>query len=398
MYVMLNFEGEDDDNNKYIDDDDRIEDEKFQDDDDLEASSSDGAGAGLILISLEGEEHTYTLHFEVSASNNEAEYEALLSGLRIAEKMGIKALKVSVDSQLVSNQMNEMFEARDPAMQTYLKLAEEMANKFELFSITQVPRSMNKKADAFNKLATSIFSHFTKDVWVEVLSQKSTNVLQEVAPVEEVETWMSPITAYLKHGTLPVNGAAARKIRMKAPFKKFSHDSFRSWCNGLNIKQNFSSVAHPQANGQVEVTNIDIVTGIRARLDTDRKGLVDELPQVLWVFRTTSKGSNRETPFSLVYGSEALKENLDLLEERRELAAIIYYNRRVKERTFCPGDYVWRNNNASWVEDTGKLGPNWKSSYVVVEALGNGAYNLKTHDGKFVPRTWHATNLKEFYV
>ncbi|XP_071718123.1 uncharacterized protein [Rutidosis leptorrhynchoides] len=100
------------------------------------ALSSDGAGACLILIGPDGEEHTYALRFEFPASNNEAEYEALLSGLRMAEKMGIKYLKVSVDSQLVVNQMNGMFEARDPAMQNYLALAEEMANKFERFSIT----------------------------------------------------------------------------------------------------------------------------------------------------------------------------------------------------------------------------------------------------------------------
>ncbi|XP_071718340.1 uncharacterized protein [Rutidosis leptorrhynchoides] len=180
------------------------------------ASSSDGAGAGLILIGPDGEEHTYTLSFEFPASNNEAEYEALLSGLIMAEKMGIKYLKVSVDSQLVANQMNGMFEARDPAMQNYLALAEEIANKFERFSITQVPRSLNKKADALSKLASSVFSHFTKDVWVEVLSQKFTDVVQ-AATVEEVETWMSPIITYLKNGTLPVDGATTRKIRMKAP-------------------------------------------------------------------------------------------------------------------------------------------------------------------------------------
>ncbi|XP_071688121.1 uncharacterized protein [Rutidosis leptorrhynchoides] len=274
------------------------------------ASSADGAGAGLTLISPDGEEHTYTLHFEFPASNNEAEYEALLSSLRMAEKMGIKALKVSVDSQLVSNQMNGTFEARDLAMQKYLKLAEEMANKLELFSITQVPRSMNKKADVLSKLATSVFSHFAKDVWVEVLCQKSTNVVQ--------------------------------------------------------------------ANGQVEVTNRDIVAEIRARLDTDRKGWADELPQVLWAFRTTPQGSNREMPFSLVYGSEAvipaeiavptqrvmefndesnvinLKENLDLLEERHDIAAI----REAFNKQKIAKYYVWRNNNANRVEDTGKLGPN----------------------------------------
>ncbi|XP_071709060.1 uncharacterized protein [Rutidosis leptorrhynchoides] len=113
--------------------------------------------------------------------------------------------------------MNGTFEARDPAMQNYLALAEEMANKFEHFSITQVPRSLNKKADALSKLASSVFSHFAKDVWVEVLSQKSTDVVQEAATVEEVETWMSPIVTYLKSGMLPVDGATARKIRMKAP-------------------------------------------------------------------------------------------------------------------------------------------------------------------------------------
>ncbi|XP_071693488.1 uncharacterized protein [Rutidosis leptorrhynchoides] len=240
-------------------------------------------------------------------------------------------------------------------------------------------------------------------------------------------------------------------LSMYRPFPDGKHlvvaiDFFTKWVEAKPLKSitgkqivnfvweeiTFSSVAHPQANGQVEVTNGDIVAGIRGRLDKDRKGWADELPQVLWAFRTTLKGSNRETPFSLVYGSEAvipaeiavptqrvmefndesnvinLKENLNLWEERREIAAIReasnkqkiakYYNQRVRERTLRPGDFVWRNNNASRVEDTGKLGPKWKGPYVVAEALENGAYNLKTHDGKFVPRTWHATNLKKFYV
>ncbi|XP_071695276.1 uncharacterized protein [Rutidosis leptorrhynchoides] len=219
----------------------------------------------------------------------------------------------------MANQMNGTFEARDLAMQKYLSLAEEMANKFKFFSITQVSRSMNKKDDTLSKLATSVFSHFAKDVWVEVLSQKSTDVVQEVAPVEEIETWMSPIISYLKNGTLPSNGAAARKIRMKAPlymlregvlFKKSitapllrcigpnevetiirevyertcgMHVEFRTVVGkimrlGYFWPTTFSSVAHPQVNGQVEVTNRDIVAGIRARLDTDRKGWADELP------------------------------------------------------------------------------------------------------------------------
>ncbi|XP_071740041.1 uncharacterized protein [Rutidosis leptorrhynchoides] len=149
------------------------------------ASSSDGAGAGLILINPDGEEHIYTLHFAFSVSNNEAKYEALLSGIRIAKKMSVNALKVAVDSQLVENQLNGTFEARDHAMQKYLKLATELDNKFDSFSITQVSCSMNKKADALSKLSLLTFSHIAKDIWVEVIEQKSTDMVADMAKTDD---------------------------------------------------------------------------------------------------------------------------------------------------------------------------------------------------------------------
>ena len=66
------------------------------------------------------------------------------------------------------------------------------------------------------------------------------------------------------------------------------------------------SVYHPQGNGQVEVTNRDIINGIERRLGRSHQGWVDELPQVLWVHRTHPKSSHGETPFSLTYGTEAV--------------------------------------------------------------------------------------------
>ncbi|GJU15692.1 reverse transcriptase domain-containing protein [Tanacetum coccineum] len=118
---------------------------------------------------------------------------------------------------------------------------------------------------------------------------------------------------------------------------------------------------------------------------------MEELPHVLWAHRTMIKSSNRETPFSLTYGTEAiipaeigmptlrtakvdlvqndeaLEINLDLLEERKEQAAIReakikakmerYYNSKVRSTSFKPGDLMYHNNEASCAKDTGKLGP-----------------------------------------
>ncbi|XP_071695622.1 uncharacterized protein [Rutidosis leptorrhynchoides] len=81
------------------------------------ASISDGSGAGLILVNPEGKEFTYALRFEFDTTNNEAEYEALLAGLRMAKELKILHLRAFVDSQLVSNQIKGTFEAKQPTIQ-----------------------------------------------------------------------------------------------------------------------------------------------------------------------------------------------------------------------------------------------------------------------------------------
>ncbi|XP_076955317.1 uncharacterized protein LOC143630114 [Bidens hawaiensis] len=148
-------------------------------------------------------------------------------------------------------------------------------------------------------------------------------------------------------------------------------------------------------------------------------GWVDELPHVLWAFRTQKKTSNLETPFSLMYGIEAmipaeigvpfartlsvieneeeLRLNLNLLEERRELALFRehnykrqlkkYYDSRVQVCKLYAGDFVFRNNEASGQEPSGKLAPTWEVPYRVKEVLSKGAYKLEKLDGIEVPRT-----------
>ncbi|GJV93266.1 hypothetical protein Tco_1541079 [Tanacetum coccineum] len=100
----------------------------------------------------------------------------------------------------------------------------------------------------------------------------------------------------------------------------------------------------------------------------------------------------RTTEADMVQNDEALKINLDLLEERREQAAICeakskakvekYYNSKVRNTSFKPGDLVYRSNDASRAKEVGKLGPKWEGPYKVTKALGKGAYKLRDRDGK----------------
>nr|GFA47645.1 reverse transcriptase domain-containing protein [Tanacetum cinerariifolium] len=131
--------------------------------------------------------------------------------------------------------------------------------------------------------------------------------------------------------------------------------------------------------------------------------------------RTMIKSSNKETRFSLTYrtkavipieigmpnwrnaeldmikNNEALKINLDLMEEKREKQQYMkqkskakmkkYYNDRVRNTSFRPRDLVYRSNEASHAKDEGKLGPKWEGPYEVTEALDKRAYKLRDRNG-----------------
>ncbi|GJY58469.1 reverse transcriptase domain-containing protein [Tanacetum coccineum] len=199
------------------------------------------------------------------------------------------------------------------------------------------------------------------------------------------------------------------------------NDPFKSWCERFEIHQMNTVVAHPQANDLVERANRSLMEGTKTRIGREKAGWVDELPNVLWVHRTPIKQTNGETPFSLTYDIEAdipveigiptyrtlmIREgyyeeemhlNLDLLQERRETAVIwearykikmdMYYNKKVHPTSFRPGEFVFRRNEASRVEDQGMLGPKWEGPYRVVEAYENGSYKLQTLEDREVPRT-----------
>jgi transposase InsO family protein len=82
---------------------------------------------------------------------------------------------------------------------------------------------------------------------------------------------------------------------------EFTNKNFREMLAGLHIKQYFSSVEHPQSNGQAESTNKVILNGLKKRLEKAGTNWVEDLYQILWSYRTTPRSTTRETPFQMVY-------------------------------------------------------------------------------------------------
>ena len=88
--------------------------------------------------------------------------------------------------------------------------------------------------------------------------------------------------------------------------KQFDNSAFKDFYSKLGIKNHYSSPAHPQANGQVEVTNRSLLKIIKTRLEGPKGIWSDEIPSVLWAYQTTARTPTGETPFRLAYGNEAV--------------------------------------------------------------------------------------------
>nr|GEU98805.1 hypothetical protein [Tanacetum cinerariifolium] len=373
--------------------------------------------------------------------------------------MGVKNLQANVDSRLVANQVNGTYVAKEVDMIRNLEKVRTLTNSFKAFSIRQIPRSENKKANALSKIASTSFAHLSKQVLVEELKEKSISEVEILAVVEEEgDTWMTPILKYLEEATLPADVKKAREVRRKSGqfavvngtlYKKSFLKPWLRYAGPLQanyvlreIHEGTCSMHAGQGKVKFLIAAIDYFTkwieakpvatiignqikkfvwdnivcsigeGIKARFDARSKNWMEELPHVLWAHHRMIKSSNGDTSFSLTYGTEAvipakigmptlrtakvdlvqnneaLKINLNLLEERRKEATIHEAKR----------DLVYRNNDASQAKDTGKLRPKWEGPYEVTEALGKGAYKLRDRDGKQLSRTWNISNLKKCYV
>jgi len=213
----------------------------------------------------------------------------------------------------------------------------------------------------------------------------------------------------------------------------FTGDEFWDFCSAKNITIHYASVAHPRANGQVEAANRLILEGLRTRVKEPLLGKegrwMEELQPALWGLRTQPSKATGQSPFFMVYGSEAVLPvdllykaprvqqydegeveqqrmvDIDTIEECR-LAALLhnsvylqsirrFHDKSVQERSFQVGDLVLRRiQNPTGIR---KLKSPWEGPFLVSKVVGEGTYRLQTEEGEELPNPWHIEHLRKFY-
>jgi len=172
-----------------------------------------GGGTGVLFISPKGEQLKYVFQILFEVSNNEAEYEALLHGLRMAISLGIKRLLVYGDSLLVVQQVNKEWDINKETMDTYVAEIRKLENKFSGLEIHHVVRDNNVAADILSKLGSDrpevppgIFVHELHHPSINISTPMEVDsVPQEtIREVMMIETdWCTAFIDYIKCKVLP---------------------------------------------------------------------------------------------------------------------------------------------------------------------------------------------------
>ncbi|GKV49678.1 hypothetical protein SLEP1_g56416 [Rubroshorea leprosula] len=306
------------------------------------ATSVEGSGARSVLISPNGFKSEHALRFNFKTTNNATKYEVLIYGLKLASELKAQNIRVFSDSQLIVNQVNESYDIRDPQLGHYASVASNMKASFISFQIDKIPRVDNHRAYELSKLASSQDINLQRMTVVEILDAPS---------------YIDLVDGF---------GIPRRIIADNGP--QFRATTLKLFCDDYGIELSLMSVYTPQSNGQAESANKIILRGLKTRVLAAHSNWVDELNKVLWSCRTTPSSATGETPFSLVYETEVvlpmkvglstnksarhdnldneqlLRENLDLLEEVREISRIKnmvyqgrvarFYNKRVRAHQF----------------------------------------------------------------
>jgi ribonuclease HI len=239
-----------------------------------------GAGAGLLFISPLGKHVRYIIRLHFPASNNVAEYEALVNGLRIAIELGVRRLDARGDSQLVIDQVMKNSHCRDRKMEAYCDEVRRLEDKFYGLELNHVARRYNETADELAKIASgrttvppNVFSRdiYQPSIKIDDAPEPEQTSAQPKAPsaakgealrVEGEQNrvtpnlnWQTPYLEYLLRGELPLDKAEARRAKsfvLLGDEKELYHRSpsgILQWCIYVAQGQELLQEIHSGACG-----------------------------------------------------------------------------------------------------------------------------------------------------
>ncbi|XP_016192864.1 uncharacterized protein LOC107633779 [Arachis ipaensis] len=331
------------------------------------ASNDNGCGVGILLKYKTGVHAEQSIKFLFQTINNQAEYEALLAGLRHAKEIEVSKLWVYCDSLLVVQQVTGNFQTKDPLLEKYLNLVKNMITDFQTFEIKYIPQEQNCRADILSKFVTYRDDQHSENLVHLTLTKHSLD-MQYVLSMTHEQDWRTPIVHYLKTGTIPEweprsfkrkahnftligdnlyrrgfsrpllrcleeNDAKAaiaeihegicghhvggRSLAIKILRAGYYWPTIRSncatkvqQCDALSPGQvKFLLVAVDYFTKWIEAQPLARITSDKALKKnlTKAKGRWAKLiPEILWSYNTTPQTTTKGSPFRLVYGSECM--------------------------------------------------------------------------------------------
>jgi ribonuclease HI len=181
----------------------------------VDGSSGGGrCGAGMAFWGPNRKEFRYALKFGFVATNNEAEYEAVLSAMEMAREMGIMNLEIRSDSRVVVEQVNGSYTAQEARISQYLEKVRQFYPNFDKVALTKVPREENVLADALSRIGSGKEPAATVGgCKILIKACPTISSTGEVMQLNEAEPeWGAEVIRYLKMGELPPRKEEAQRV------------------------------------------------------------------------------------------------------------------------------------------------------------------------------------------
>ncbi|XP_042441316.1 uncharacterized protein LOC122026652 [Zingiber officinale] len=269
------------------------------------SSTRQGSGVGILLISPKKERMQLSVRLDYQATNNKAEYEALIAGLQVARHVGAIRALIHSDSQLAAQQLSGTFEINSARLRLYAEAFKKLKANFQEVVIKKVPRAENQAADELAKLASFILS---------IIIQQPIDQVALVAHIDRMEgltflsDWRTTLIEFLRAGATPSNQEEAHLLRRRAGRFTLIRDQL--------YKKDFSRPL-------LKCVRPEDIEYILQEYDADN-------------------AERRQLEFDLVDETRA-KAVAQLTAYRQRMRQ--GYNRRVISRSFQVGDLVWKKHH-----------------------------------------------------